>query len=69
MVLPVAACGAIWDERNSRIFEDEAKEKRKMIVCILCRTFSWLFDGHQRLGPTLSCWMFDWDSIILKDHC
>lgn len=53
VVLAPVVCGALWEERDRRIFEDAARKKRKVLDSILSRIFYWLFVWPTKRGAIL----------------
>lgn len=50
-MVPAAICGAIWEERNRRTFENVARESQQILDDILVRIYGWLFLAQSREAP------------------
>lgn len=64
LMVPATICGAIWEERNRRVLENEGRESRQILDDILVRLYGWLFLTQSRVAPPFRNWMFEWDYFL-----
>lgn len=64
LMILVAICEAIWEERNKRTFEGTMKEHCCIIDDILAKIHGWLFLAQARETPPFKDWIFDWISFL-----
>lgn len=64
-LIPFAVYWTVWEEQNSRTFEDWAAPFHRLVELVLFKLFEWLSVGSPGFDIKFSSWAFDWDSLLM----